>query len=229
MRLDKYLADMSYGTRSTVKQIIKKGRVTINDVIVKKTDYQLNGDEIVKVDEIECKYVEYEYYLLNKPQGYICALNDYKDPVVMELIKSHRKDLVPVGRLDKDTEGALLITNDGMLNHQLLSPKNHIVKKYYVELDKDLPDDANDILSNPIEFEDFTSKPAIYQKISNNKAFLTISEGKYHQVERMFEKVGCTVTYLKRISFSILTLDGLNVGEYRKLTEQEITQLKNNG
>jgi len=229
MRLDKYLADMSYGTRSTVKQIIKKGRVTINDVIVKKTDYQLNGDEIVKVDEIECKYVEYEYYLLNKPQGYICALNDYKDPVVMELIKSHRKDLVPVGRLDKDTEGALLITNDGMLNHQLLSPKNHIVKKYYVELDKDLPDDANDILSNPIEFEDFTSKPAIYQKISNNKAFLTISEGKYHQVKRMFEKVGCTVTYLKRISFSILTLDGLNVGEYRKLTEQEITQLKNNG
>ncbi len=226
MRLDKYLADMSCGTRSQVKDLIKDKRVKVNDEIIRKADYQLKDTDTVKVDDEIISYVEYEYYILNKPAGYLSAVEDNRDPVIMELISSKRKDLSPVGRLDKDTEGLILITNDGQLNHDLLSPKHHVLKKYYVELDKDLPENANNILSNPIEFEDFTSKPAIYEKIDNKKAYLTISEGKYHQVKRMFEKVGCTVTYLKRIEFGTLTLGELKIGEYRLLTEEEIARLK---
>jgi len=227
MRLDKYLADMSIGTRSEVRNIIKYGKITVNDQVIRKADYQLKDSDIVKFNNEIVEYVNYEYYLINKPQGYICAIEDKHCPVIMELINSKRKDLVPVGRLDKDTEGLLLVTNDGQLNHDLLSPKNHVDKKYYVELDTDLPDNSNDILSNPIEFEDFTSKPAIFVKIDNRKAYLTITEGKYHQVKRMFEKLGCKVTFLKRISFGDLTIEGLNTGEYRALSNEEVDKLKN--
>jgi len=227
MRLDKYLADMSVGTRSEVRNIIKYGKVKVNDQVIRKADYQINDSDEVKLNDKLIEYIEYEYYIINKPQGYICATEDKHVPVIMELIDSKRKDLVPVGRLDKDTEGLLLITNDGQLNHELLSPKNHVGKKYYVELDKDIPENANEILSNPIVFEDFTSKPAKYEKIDSRKAYLTISEGKYHQVKRMFKKLGCTVIFLKRISLGSLSIDGLNTGEYRALTDEEIYNLRN--
>jgi len=228
MRLDKYLADMSIGTRSEVKEIIKKKRIKVNGNLVTKFDYNISGEDQVNLDEKLIEYIDFEYYLLYKPSGYICALEDKHTPVIMELIKSKRKDLVPVGRLDKDTEGAILITNDGNLNHQLLSPKHHVLKTYYVEVDNDLNKDNEIIFSRPIQFEDFTSKPAYeYKKLSNNTALLTISEGKYHQVKRMFKYTGSEVTYLKRIKFGSLTLDGLNKGEYRSLTKQEVADLKN--
>ena len=225
MRLDKFLADMQIGTRSEVKKLIHKGQVSINDQIVKKVDTKVDEETIVYVDGLRVDYVSYEYYLLNKPAGFLSATQDSHYPVVMELVPCIRKDVGIVGRLDKDTEGLLLLTNDGELNHRLLSSKNHVLKKYYVQVDTDIPDNAEDVFSKPIVFEEFTSLPAEFEYIDNRSAYLTICEGKYHQVKRMFEKIGCTVTYLKRVQFGSLTLDGLESGQYRTLTEGEIKDL----
>ena len=225
MRLDKFLADMQIGTRSEVKKLIQKGHVSINDQIVKKVDTKVDEETIVYVDGLRVDYVSYEYYLLNKPAGFLSATQDSHYPVVMELVPCIRKDVGIVGRLDKDTEGLLLLTNDGELNHRLLSSKNHVLKKYYVQVDTDIPDNAEDVFSKPIVFEEFTSLPAEFEYIDNRSAYLTICEGKYHQVKRMFEKIGCTGTYLKRVQFGSLTLDGLESGQYRTLTEGEIKDL----
>ena len=225
MRLDKFLADMGYGTRNEIKKMIRKGFVEIDGQVIKKADTNVDESTIVYFDGERIEYIAYEYYLLNKPAGYVTATKDNAHPVVMELIESVRKDLVPVGRLDKDTEGVLLITNDGDLNHALLSPRRHVDKTYYVETERPLPDMAKQIFSESIHFEDFISKPADYEQINDTSAYLTIHEGKYHQVKRMFEYIGCPVTYLKRIRFGNLTLDGLEIGEYRSLTEKEIDQL----
>lgn len=226
MRLDKYLADMSVGTRSQVKDIIKDKRITINGEIVRKADHQVKDDDIVKLDGETIRYINYEYYILNKPAGYLCATEDNYQKTIMELITSKRKDLVPVGRLDKDTEGLILITNDGELNHRLLSSKYHVKKTYYVETDIEIVENAKDIFSKPIEFDEFTSLPAEFEKITKHSAYLTITEGKYHQVKRMFKHIGCTVTYLKRIKFGPLSLNDLNIGEFRELTEAELNELK---
>ena len=226
MRLDKFLADMQFGTRSEVKKLIQKGHVTIDEKVIKKADFKVNEDDIVYVDDIPVQYVSYEYYVLNKPAGFICATQDNSHPVVMELIPTIRKDLSPVGRLDKDTEGVLLITNDGDLNHRLLAPKSHVDKKYYVETDACIPSDAKEIFSKPMVFEEFTSQPAEFESIDDTSAYLTIHEGKYHQVKRMFERIGCIVTYLKRVEFGPITLDGLDIGEYRELSDEEIEELK---
>lgn len=226
MRLDKYLADMSVGTRSEVKKIIAKGRIKVNDSIIKKADYKIEKKDKVFFDDKLIEYIEYEYYLLNKPKGYLSATSDSKYPVIMDLIKTERKDLFIVGRLDKDTEGLILITNDGILNHNLLSPNKHVNKKYYVELNSDLPENAKEIFSKPMDLGDFIAKPAKYEKITNRSAFLTIYEGKFHQVKRMFEKIGNTVTYLKRVEFKNIKLGDLKIGEYRKLTTEELEDLK---
>lgn len=226
MRLDKYLSHMGFGTRNDVKKMIKNGWVTINDETIKKADYNVKEEDVVCVDDEPVKYVEYEYYLLNKPAGYVSATQDNLYPTVMELIQSKRHDLYPVGRLDIDTEGLLLISNDGDFTHALLSPKKHVDKKYYVEFEGILPKDAVTIFSKPMIFEDFTSQPSLLEIIDENHTYLTIHEGKFHQVKRMFEKVGCTVTYLQRIQFDFLTLDNLRIGEFRELTQDEVNQLK---
>lgn len=225
MRLDKYLADMSIGTRKEVKEIIKKGRVKVNDIIIKKADIKLNADDIVELDDEIIEYFEYEYYLLNKPSGYVTAREDDYHNVVMDLIISRRKDLAPVGRLDKDTEGVLLITNDGVLNHRLLSSKYHVQKKYYVEVISPLDKNAKEIFSKPMEFSDFVANPAIYEAIGDYHAYITIEEGKYHQVKRMFAKIGSEVKYLRRETFGFLNVDDLKLGEYRALTKEEINKL----
>ena len=227
MRLDKYLADMQVGTRSVVKEIIRKGRVEVNGVITKKSDSQVSMTDEIKVDGNLITYLEYEYLVMNKPADYLTAREDKRYPVIMDIVESVRKDLVPVGRLDKDTEGVLLITNDGDLNHNLLSPKSHVQKVYYAELDADLPDDAKETLSKPMVFSDFTAAPADnFEVITKRSAYLTISEGKFHQVKRMFAKLGCNVTYLKRVRFANLEVDDLKPGEYRPLTKEEIETLK---
>ena len=227
MRLDKYLADMQVGTRSIVKEIIRKGRVEVNGVIVKKSDAQVKLNDEIKVDGDLINYLEYEYLVMNKPADYLTACEDKRYPVVMDIIHSVRKDLGPVGRLDKDTEGVLLITNDGDLNHALLSPKYHVQKTYYAEVDNDLPDNAKEILSKPMVFSDFTAAPADnYEQISKRSAYLTISEGKFHQVKRMFAKLGTNVIYLKRVKFANLDVEDLKPGQYRPLSEEEITILK---
>lgn len=226
MRLDKYLAEMSVGSRSIVKNIIKEGRIKVNDKIIKKSDYKINDNDKVMLDDQEIVYIRYEYILLNKPKDYISASDDKKQKTIMSLIKSKRKDLVPVGRLDKDTEGLMLITNDGKLNHELLSPHNHVIKKYYVEVNKPIRKDAIAIFANSMDLGDFKTKPSKLEIIDEYHAFLTISEGKYHQVKRMFKTIGCTVNYLKRVQFKNLTLDNLKVGQYRYLSKAEIEDLK---
>ena len=227
MRLDKYLADMKIGTRSQVKELIKKGHIKINDEIVKKSDYKVENNDVIKYDDKQVDYIEYEYIILNKPQGYLSATEDNYDKTIMELIDSKRKDLVPVGRLDKDSEGLILITNDGQLNHKLLDPKNHVDKKYYVEVDTKIVDNAKDLFKEPMDLGDFITKPAKFEKIDDYHAYLTISEGKFHQVKRMFSKIGSEVIYLKRISFKNLVLGDLKIGEYRYLTDEELEILKN--
>ena len=227
MRIDKFLSDMLIGSRKEVKKLIKDNRISVNGETVTSPDYPVNEDTVVYVDEEPVCYQKYQYYILNKPQGYLCT-NDYS-PNVLELIPERRKNLMPVGRLDKDTEGLLLLTDDGQLAHKLISPKNHVDKVYYVETKEVIDEKTTEIFAQPIAFSDFTSEPAQYQSLSPTSGLLTIHEGKYHQVKRMFGYLGCEVTFLKRISFAFLTLDGLQTREYRQLSEEEITKLKKIG
>ena len=174
-------------------------------------------------------YAEFEYYMLNKPAGVISASNDKKQQTVIDLIKTRKRDnLFPVGRLDKDTEGLLLICNDGELSHNLLSPKKHVDKTYYVELDIPLTDEkAKEVCEGVYIETGIKSMPAKLEYIDSRKVYLTIHEGKFHQVKKMFHAVGCEVTYLKRMTMGSLKLDEkLKPGEYRELTKKEIETLK---
>lgn len=226
VRLDKFLSHMGYGTRNEVKNIIKNGWVTIEGKTIKKADFQVKEDQTVYVDDVPVSYVRYEYYILNKPTGYVSVTEDNVYPTVMELIPSIRNDLHPVGRLDLDTEGLLLVCNDGQLTHELLSPKKHVLKKYYVEFEGSLPENAIDIFAQPMDLDDFVTKPAQLEVLDQDKAYLTISEGKFHQVKRMFQKVGCEVTYLQRVCFGPLELKDLEIAQARALTPEEIELLK---
>lgn len=233
LRLDRFLAEMGEGTRSEVKNYIRKGRVTVNGNIIKSSEYRIETDnDTICLDTRRIGYVEYEYYMLNKPQGVLSATEDKKSSTVIDLIDSKvRKDLFPVGRLDKDTEGLLLITNDGMLAHNLLSPKKHVDKVYYADIDGRVEEKHIDEFKTGITLEDGTlTRPAVLEILSSGEKSsirLTIHEGKFHQVKRMFTAIGCTVTYLKRLSMGSLMLDeALKPGEYRKLTEEEIYAIK---
>ena len=230
IRLDKYLADMGLGTRSQVKDIIKKGKININGIVVKDSNIKVdsNKDEIY-FEGNPIVYAEFEYYMLNKPAGVISASNDKKQKTVIDLIETRKRDdLFPVGRLDKDTEGLLLICNDGELSHNLLSPKKHVNKTYYVELDSPLTDDKAKEVCDGVYIESgVKSMPAKLEYIDKQKVYLTIHEGKFHQVKKMFHAVGCEVTYLKRMTMGPLRLDeSLKPGEYRMLTNAEIDALK---
>lgn len=226
MRLDKYLSELGIASRSACKDMIRKGAVTVNGSSKVKPEMHVSEEDVIRVEGRIIHMQEFEYYLLHKPAGYVTAREDASHAVVMSLIPSKRKDLSPVGRLDEDTEGVLLITNDGLLNHKLLRPENHVAKEYFVKVDKPLPENAKEILENPIELKDFTTKGGIYEPIDETSAYLTITEGKFHQVKRMFWTLGCTVEYLKRVSFGPLTLGDLPVGQARALTEEEIQALR---
>ncbi len=231
IRLDKMLAHSGYGTRKEVKEFIRKGNVIVNGEIILNDDFKVNEkeDEIIIADET----IEYEdkvYLMLNKPDGYITATIDDKNPTVLDLIYGYDYcNLFPVGRLDKDTEGLILLTNDGKLAHRLLSPKYHVNKVYFVRYEGKLTDEAIDRIISGIELEDQTKcLPAEIEILKDNEVLLTIQEGKYHQVKRMFERVNCKVIYLKRIQFGDLKLDDkLEIGKFRELTEEEINKLKN--
>ncbi len=227
-RLDKYLALNGIGSRSQVKDMIKKGRIRINGEPAKKPEQKINPDvDQVAVDGQSFSFSDQVYYMLHKPAGVITATEDKRHQTVLDLLEDKRTDLFPVGRLDIDTEGLLLITNDGDTGHRLLSPKRHVDKVYYVETDLPIPADAKDKMEAGIEFSDFASMPAQLEVLGETKAKLTIHEGKFHQVKRMFEAVGTTVVYLKRLSMGPLVLDeSLAKGEYRKLTEAEIEAIK---
>ena len=236
VRLDKYLADMNVGTRSEVKTLIKKKRVKVNGAIVNKENIKIDmeNDEVMLNDSI-IKYVEYEYYMLNKPAGVVSATEDSKDRTVVDLIKGNTKELFPVGRLDKDTEGLLILTNDGQLAHNLLSPKKHVDKKYYARIKGVVDIEHVEQFSKGLNINDeYITKPALLEIISVDKEhnqseiYVTITEGKYHQVKRMFKAVGMEVVYLKRVSMGRIILDErLELGEYRLLSDEEVRLLKN--
>lgn len=238
IRLDKFLSEMFGWTRSEVKKIVRTGSVTVDGNEVKKPETKIDEKlSIVRVDGRQIKYNKYEYYMLNKPKGFVSATRDREHKTVVDIISSsEKKDLFPVGRLDIDTEGLLLITNDGELAHRLLAPKNHVEKTYYVEVSGILDDADVDAVEKGLDIgEEKNTIPAkmeiLKTDIQNNisSCYLTIHEGKFHQVKRMMKKLGKTVTYLKRVSMGSLILDSkLKKGNYRKLTEQEIIELKNN-
>lgn len=237
LRLDKYLADAGIGTRSEVKNHIKKGFVTVNGEQAKKPDTKINLEiDIVTYLNQPVSLSQFEYYILYKPAGYVSATKDNTAPTVLSLIESNRKDLFPVGRLDKDTEGLLLITNDGALSHKLLSPKRHVDKTYYAIVEGIMTTKDVIAFQSGLEIGDEDLDVALPAKllilnISEEKnlsyVHITIQEGKFHQVKRMVQAVGKKVTYLKRIAFGPITLpEDLSLGEHRALTQDEIEMLQ---
>ena len=245
MRLDKFLCDMGIGSRSEIKKYIKAGRVRVGDGPAKDAGLQISGTDPVFFDGIKIEYEDKTYLMLYKPAGYITATEDPRQKTVMDIIYSgegfvtsdpeneagmFRRDLFPVGRLDIDTEGLLLVTNDGDLSHKLLSPKHHVDKVYYAEVDGPLDEAAVKRFAEGMDLGDFTSQPAVLKIVSSgadrSAAEVTITEGKFHQVKRMFSACGTEVTYLKRLSMGSLTLDeGLKPGEFRRLMAEEIREL----
>lgn len=232
MRLDKFLTQAGIGSRSQVKEYIRKGMVTVNGITAKKPEEKiLLEKDIICYNAKTVGYSEYEYYMLNKPSGVVSATKDNISETVLSLIDSPRSDLFPVGRLDKDTEGLLLITNDGMLAHNLLSPRKHVEKTYFARILGLVTDeDADKFLKGLDIGDEKLTKPSqlkILKADEISEIELTISEGRFHQVKRMFEAVGKKVIYLKRISMGGLKLDEtLKLSEYRKLTEDEIEILR---
>ena len=230
LRIDKYLADCGSGTRSEVKKYIKAKQITVNGEVVAKPEQKIDeNNDVVCFKGKPVSYEKYVYYLLHKPAGCVTAKQDNVHKTVMESFPEEilAKDIAPVGRLDLDTEGLLLFTNDGPLTHHLLSPTHHIPKTYYAVLDKEVPESAVELFKNGVDIgDDKLTLPAELEILSAKEAELTIHEGRFHQVKRMFEAVGCTVTYLKRLSMGSLTLGDLAKGEYRKLTEEEVEMLQ---
>lgn len=228
MRLDKFLAHAGIGTRKEVKELIRKKRVSVNGILQKKDDVKIDEfkDEVC-VDGEVVRYQQFVYYMLNKPQGVVSATVDNHYKTVLECFDCFLPDDVfPVGRLDIDTEGLLLISNDGQLAHRLLSLKYHVDKTYYVKCEKEITDEMVKGLSQTIELKDEVYQPGVVEVISKDELYLTIQEGKFHQVKRMLHHVGNEVLFLKRISFGPLKLDeSLLPGEYRELSEEEIERL----
>lgn len=230
MRLDKFLSECGICSRSESKIFIKKGMITVNGKKAAKGEEKIDPDN----DEIMFKgqkiiYAEFEYYMLNKPAGVVSATEDKNDKTVIDLVpKPHAKDIFPVGRLDKDTEGLLIITNDGETAHRLLSPKKHVDKTYFVRTSGgEIGTEEAEKLENGVDIgEEKLTLPAEIEILKNgeiSESLLTIREGKFHQVKRMFKAVGREVIYLKRISMGNIKLDeSLEKGECRKLSEDEI-------
>lgn len=231
IRLDKFLCEMEIGTRSQVKDMVKKGMVSVDGEVIKKADFKFDETAAkVCVNGKELSYQKFYYYMLNKPQGVVSVTADNHDRTVLDLLKeAPGKDLFPVGRLDKDTEGLLLITNDGELSHNLLSPKKHVEKTYLVETKESVTDDMIQKLEQGVNIgEEKLTLPAKVNQLEDRRIELTITEGKFHQVKRMLKSVDNEVVSLKRLSMGSLVLDEkLSLGEYRCLTEAEILELKN--
>ena len=229
LRLDKYLAHSGYGSRKYVKDIIRKGNVIVNGEVIRDDDYKVNEveDEVVVYDKA-VDYKKFIYIMLNKPQGYLSASFDKKAVTVLDLVKEYDYfNLFPVGRLDKDSEGLLLISNDGKLAHRLLHPSYHVYKTYLVTTDFEIKEELIQKFKDGVTLDDgYLCLPAGLEIIDSHSAKVTIKEGKFHQVKRMFEAFNITVLSLKRLTFKNLVLDeNLKPGEYRLLTDEEIADL----
>ncbi|MGV3130011.1 rRNA pseudouridine synthase [Staphylococcus sp. IVB6181] len=230
MRLDKFLSNMGAGTRSEVKQLLKKNAVMVNGKKEKQSKRQIDpeADEISVNGEV-IAYIDKIYLMLNKPAGYVSAVEDAEHNTVISLIEQYQYlDLFPVGRLDKDTEGLLLITNDGQFNHDVMSPNKHVSKVYQVQAAQPVTQDDVQRFKEGIELSDGKVKPAKLEITEDPQiVFVTIHEGRYHQVKRMFHAIDNEVTKLKRVKIGNLKLDdNLLKGEYRELTETELELVK---
>lgn len=224
-RIDKILSSQNIATRSETKSLIRKGLVSVNGVIVKKADEKFDPQAVtIAVNGVEISYRKHIYLMMNKPSGVLSASRDIHAKTVLDLLPDEykRRGLFPAGRLDKDTEGLLIITDDGDFAHKMLSPKNHVYKQYYAETDRTLcVEDVKAFLSGITQGVD-SFKPAGLKLLGNNKALVEICEGKFHQVKRMFEAVGATVVKLKRIKIGEVALDeNLPFGSVRELTNDE--------
>ncbi|WP_217589821.1 pseudouridine synthase [Lentibacillus saliphilus] len=235
MRLDKLLSNMGYGSRKDVKLLLKKAYVTVNDVRLKDGSVQIDPErDVIHVDGERVKYEKHVYILMNKPPGVISATEDVRDRTVIDLLTPELQHFAPfpVGRLDKDTEGLLLLTNDGKLAHQLTSPNYHVPKTYFATVQGCV--DAGDVarFKEGVTLDDgYVTKPGelvVLKSGTVSEIELTITEGKFHQVKRMFESVDKKVVYLKRIRMGNLKLDEqLKLGGFRRLTEAELEALSN--
>ncbi len=239
MRLDKYLGNSGVGTRKEIKEFLKKRKIKVNDKIVIDGSIKIKEyEDVIKFEDNIVEYKPFVYIMLNKPSGVISATEDKRHKTVIDILENNYKtyNIFPIGRLDIDTEGLLLLTNDGQLSHNLLSPNKHVDKKYYVELKTEITAEMIEKLENGIRLEEnFITKNAKIEIIKDEKniekdlkkVFITITEGKFHQVKRMFKAVNNEVLYLKRVQMGNLKLDKkLNLGEYRELTENELRNLK---
>ena len=230
MRQDKFLTQAAELSRSEAKQKIKKGCVTVNEEVTKRPEVKVSLEDIVCLDGKNVCYEAYRYIMLHKPAGVVSATEDAQCRRVLYLIEEGKKGLFPVGRLDKDTEGLLLLTNDGVLAHNLLSPKKHVDKTYFAILDGPVGEKEQKLFSKGLDIGDekvtLPAKLDLTEKA--NEVYITLQEGRFHQVKRMAQAVGRNVTYLKRISMGSLVLDSsLEKGAYRSLTEEEVLALKN--
>ncbi len=232
LRLDKYLADMGLGSRNEARALIRAGRIYVNGWRVRKVDTKVDTEtDTVEYNHERIAYVPYEYWMLNKPAGVVCATRDKLSETVLDLIEgTSRKDLFPVGRLDKDTVGLLLVTNDGKLAHRLLSPKHHVDKVYCARLDHRVAAEDIQAFARGVDIgDDEPTLPAhveIPDESRANEVLVTLHEGRYHQVKRMFEARGNEVVYLKRLAMGPLLLDSaLEEGESRPLTPVELASL----
>lgn len=234
MRIDKFISRALAISRKDARDIIKSKRVKIGNRVALKNDWEVNCEDVF-LDDKKIEFKEFYYLMLNKPKGYISATYDEKQKCVLDLIKGYEKaNLFMVGRLDIDTVGLLILTNDGPLAHKLTSPKKECFKKYYVEVDGEFSLDDIEKLKLGLDLYDgkgkaYHTKEAILEIISKDKAYISISEGKYHEIKKMCQKLNKEVTYLKRISMGNLVLDeSLKEGEYRELTDLEVSILKEN-
>ncbi len=230
MRLDKFLSETTMESRSQVKKEIRQGMVTVNGIVEKLPEKQIEEKtDCVCLKGKELHYQPFVYFMLNKPAGVVSATEDTLSKTVVELLsrEDYRKDIFPAGRLDKDTEGFLLLTNDGELAHRLLSPKKHVDKTYFVRLRDALSEEAGTKLETGVSIgEKKDTRPAKVERVDTDTILLTIQEGKFHQVKRMLQAVDNQVLYLKRITFGGLSLDeGLSPGEYRALSDEEVKLL----
>ena len=231
MRLDKFICDSSRYTRSEIRKLIRYRAVTVNGTAAPSADTQVCESDEVRLNGKLIPYRKYIYLMLNKPQGYLSATEDKHDPVVVSLVPEEWKhyQVFPVGRLDKDTEGLLLLTNDGQFDHALMSPKKKVMKRYYAELDRPAEAADAELFRAGMEFPEFTAQPAVLEITDDpRKVYIEIAEGKFHQVKRMCQRVGKEVLFLKRVKIGTLTLDEmLQPGEMRELTPEEYQLLMN--
>lgn len=225
MRLDKFLTECGLGSRKEVKKLLDIGKIRVNGTIIKNPQTNIKESiDKVEYEEKVLEYREFRYYIMNKKGGYITATEDPKEKTVMELLPNWViiKDLAPVGRLDKDTEGLLLFTNDGKLAHSLLSPKKHVDKTYYAQLEKEIGQEDIKRLEEGVDIGGYITQPAKAKIIGEKEIELTISEGKFHQVKKMLEAVNNKVIYLKRLTFGKLELKDMELGEVREINLEDI-------